>query len=185
MLIRYLDGGVNLIRLNSRPINWYQDCARLSSARSSQRLDWYLGDETFGWQAGAAPLYWFAGPVLNGTVSGNALEVTGLPPSTLVARPAEFVRLFPMLDGASALVSQVVTEASSDANGVAVLRLFDAVPDGVYPRVNIGDSDSRVFKATDISRPMQTARGNWFYEWTFREVFAHEVGGFNEVNPWD
>jgi hypothetical protein len=185
MLIRHIDGGADLVRLNSYPINWHLDQSRLAGLRSSDRLLW--SDETTPllWQSGGQPLYWFNGTVLAGTVSGDVIEVTGLPPGTLVCRPGEFVQVFSGLDSLDGPVAQVTAEAYSDADGVAMIRLFDPIPDGVYPRVNIGVSDSRVFEVTGIPSVAQPLGQNWFYDFSFSEVFADEVqGGFDEVNPW-
>lgn len=185
MLIRYLDGGANLVRLNSYPINWHLDHLALEGVRSSQPLAWQTNGNPLAWQTNGQPLLWFTGTVLSGTVSGDMLTVTGLPPGRIVARPGDFVRLFTAVSDAAGALSQVITEATSDSSGVAVLQLFDEVTPGAYARVNIGDSDSRVFEALEMPRAMQAVGSDWQYPWAFREVFEDEVdGGFDEVNPW-
>lgn len=181
-----LDGGTHLVRLNSTPVNWWLDAARLQSVRQSQPLTWQSGAVPLAWQSGAAPLKWFSGAVLTGTattVSGTpALSVAGLPPSQLVARPAEYVTLF--VDGGDLVgtTARVLTEARSDASGVAVIKLMSALSGA--GRVNIGTSESAVFKAETLPRAMQGIKGDWSYAWSFRQVFSDEVGGFTEVNPW-
>lgn len=184
MLIRYLDGGANLVRLNSYPINWHLDQARLEGVRSSQPLEWTTSGNPLAWQNGGQPLYWFTGTVISGVAAGNEIEVSGLPPNTLIARPADFVRAFGALGDTEGPIAQIVSEARSDSSGAAVLSLFEPLPAGAYARVNIGASESRVFEVQDIPQSPQPLGANWFYQWNFREVFADEVGGFNEVNPW-
>lgn len=182
-----LDGGVNLVRLNSTPVNWWLDAARLQALRQSQPLGWKTGDNPLAWQSGANPLKWFGGAVLTGaatTVGGvPALSVSGLPVSRLVARPAEYVTLFSGgLSDVVGVTARVLTEAWSDASGVAVIKLMSALTG--TGRANIGTSESAVFKADSMPRAMQGLNGDWSYAWSFRQVFSDEVGGFTEVNPW-
>lgn len=184
MLIRYLDGGANLVRLNSYPINWHLDQAQLEAVRSSQSLAWSAQADPLAWEAGGQPLYWFTGTVLSGGAVGSELTVTGFPPNTLIARPGDFVRVYAAIGDISGPIAQIVKQARSDANGAAVLSLFEPLPAGSYPRVSIGESESRVFEALDMPQSPQPLGANWFYQWNFSEVFADEVGGFNEVNPW-
>ena len=184
MLARFLDGGANLVRLSSYPINWHLDAARDKGLLSSTEIEWLNSGDPLAWTTGGQPLLWFDGTVLSGVVSGNEITVSGLPANMLVARPGDFLRAFVDLTGSDGDVSQVVTEARSDASGVAVIRLFDDLADGTYARVNLGDSDSRVFEAVELPRSHQPLGANWFFEWNFREVFADEVGGFNELDPW-
>lgn len=184
MLIRHLDGGANLVRLSSYPINWHLDQGRLESVRSSHPLAWTEQGFVLDWEESAQPLYWFTGALLTGVVSGDKIGVSGLPPNTLICRPGDFVRAFVDLSDNDGLVAQAVTKVFSNEAGFASIPLFDTLPDGEYPRVNIGASDSRVFEAVEMPRSPQPLGQNWFYQWNFREVFADEVGGFNEVNPW-
>ncbi len=185
MLIRHIDGGADLVRLNSYPINWHLDQSRLAGQRLSQQLLWSDDANPLLWQDGGQPLYWFNGTVLAGIVSGDTIEVTGLPPGKLVCRPGEFVQMFAVIADNDGPISQATAEAYSDADGVALIRLFDPVPAGDYARVNIGISDSRVFEVTSIPSVAQPVGQNWFYDFSFSEVFADEVqGGFEEVDPW-
>lgn len=186
MLKRFVAGGVGLVRLNSYPINWHLDAAAAASWRQSHRVSWSQSGDDVSWRDGADLVTWFSGAVLTGAAGTSGgwpiLTVTGLPPSRLVARPGEFVTLFASTADMTGATAQIVTEARSDADGVAVLRLFSALTGS--GRVNIGTSDTGVFKATTIPRSVQPVGGDWTYAWQFREVFADEVGGFTEVNPW-
>jgi hypothetical protein len=184
MLKRHLDGGANLVRLNSYPINWHLDQARLQGLRSSQPINWTTDAEPLAWTTGGEPLVWFDGTVVSGVASGTQIAVSGLPPRMLIARPGDFVRAFDGVSDATGPIAQATAEAITDDAGEAVIRLFEALPAGTYPRVNIGASDSRVFEAVELPRSPQPLGANWFYQWEFTEVFADEVGGFNEVNPW-
>lgn len=180
MLIRHLDGGANLVRLNSCPINRYNDAAALYALRASQPMDWQVGDNPLAWSSPG--LLWFTGTVVSGVASGSQIAVNGLPPNTLICRPGDFVRGLVALSDLDGPISQATAEATTDSAGAAVVKLFDPLPAGTYARVNIGASESRVFEVTDIPQAMNGRNEN--YPWRFREVFADETDGFVEVNPW-
>lgn len=188
ILKRHLEG-VHLVRLNSYPINWHFDSETDRLTRGSTRLLWTADGDPLDWTASSVPLYWFSGTVLAGTsttVSGAShLAVTGLPPSILVARPGEFVTVYPSVaNDTGAVTAQIAVPAYSDAGGAATLRLFDPIANGAWARVSIGTSQSAVFRPEAYPRARQPYIGNWEYEWAFREAFADEVGGFEEINPW-
>lgn len=186
MLKRFVAGGVGLVRLNSYPINWHLDAAAAKSWRQSHQITWSQSGAGVAWTDGASAVTWFSGAILSGVAGTSGgwptLTVTGLPPSRLVARPGEFVTMFASNSDQTGATAQVVTEARSNASGIAVLRLFSAMSGS--GRVNIGTSDTGVFEAVSIPRAVQPVSGDWSYAWSFREVFADEVGGFAEVNPW-
>jgi hypothetical protein len=189
VLKRLLAGGENLVRLQSYPINWVPDAVRLAGLRQSRPVLWAAGaDPDVSWSASGVPLVWFDGRLLTGAAGIDPagwpmLTVTGLPPSMLIARPAEFVTLYGALDATTGQVAQVMTEARSDAEGGAVLRLMSPLTGS--GRVSIGTSDTAVFEAVTLPRGVQPVQGDWSYSWSFREVFADEVpGGFEEINPW-
>lgn len=187
MLKRHLDGGVNLVRLNSSPINWHLDynqgSARFEARRGAHLLEWTSDGEELSWLDAGQPLYWFDGTVLTGVASGPVITVSNLPPNILVARPADVIKAYPVGVGAFSEVL-VTAEALSDADGVAVIKLFSAIPAGEYMRVNIGESQSRAFEVTEMPMSAQPLGQNWFYDWSFNEVFEDETDGFVEVNPW-
>lgn len=184
-LKRFISGGENLVRVNSYPINRVMDARASAASRQSQPVVWQDGGSQVDWESGGSPVLWYSGTVLTGVASTDAdgwpvLTVSGLAPNVLVARPAEFVTLFS--SGMTGATAQIVREAYSNASGVAVLRLFTALSGS--GRVNIGVSESAVFEAVSIPRAVQPVTGDWTYSWGFREVFADEVGGFEEINPW-
>ncbi|MGV6848553.1 MAG: hypothetical protein ACWA5A_09255 [Marinibacterium sp.] len=188
ILKRLLSGGENLVRLSSPPINWHLDATRMQGTRNADPVNWTDGGDPVNWTDGGDPVTWYEGTVVDGvsTTDGGwpAVEATGLPPNLLVARPAEFVTVF---SGPADLVGetvQVASEAWTDASGVASIRLMSALPfDG---RIDIGTRESAVFRPDAMPTPVQPLRQNWFYDWSFTEVFEDEVdGGFaNGVAPW-
>mgnify|MGYP001459223640 FL=1 len=115
-----------------------------------------------------------------------ALELdSGLRPSRLVARPGEFLTAFADHDDTVGHTVQITAPARSNSDGVAVIRLFEALPDLTDARVNIGVADTGAFLPVgEYPRAAQNLSGDWSYSWSFREVFPEEVGGFVEVNPW-
>ena len=183
MMKRLLEG-VNAVRLRSKPINSQKYSSKIGGVTP---VRWTADDTQLDWTAGASDLLWFSGTVFlaTTTTSGGypAVSVTGLPPSTLVARPGEFIRLFADSNGGEH-VSQVLAPAYSDENGAALIKVLDALPSLTEVPVNFGDRASAVFKPISYPRAVQPVRGDWTYDWQFREVFADEVGGFEEVDPW-
>lgn len=181
-----LDGGINLVRLNSTPVNWWLDAQRLQALRQSQPLAWEVEENPLAWTTGGQPLRWFSGTLLTGTATtvgaAPAVSVTGLPPLTLIARPAEYVTLFANPADTVGTTARVLTEARSNDAGVAVIRLMSALSG--TGRINLGTSESAVFRPDALPRAVQGLSGDWGYSWTFRQVFADEVGGFTEVDPW-
>jgi len=187
MLKRFLEG-IHLVRLHSYPINWHLDTTEKGIRRGNVYSD--LG-VTF-------------------------IEVFGLQPDTLVARPADFIRLLISADpntelselpwansedplvwensgqpvtwyhgsGNLGISVQVTQPVFSDDTGRAVIPVFETVPDQNEIYLIFGASDTGAFRPISYPRSVQPASGNWSYDWEFREVFADEVGGFVEVDPW-
>lgn len=185
MLKRFL-GGVHAVRLRSYPINWWLDAQRNRAQLQKQELEWTASGLDLDWTSGGAPLIWYTGVPLTGTIGTadgwDIVTVTGLPPNMLVARPGEFVtaRSSPTDEGTTA---QVVAPARSDASGVAVIRLFEPLAYG--GTIELGASDTGVFYPVGpYPRSVQPVSSNWHYDWSFREVFEDEVGGFEEIDPW-
>ena len=174
-LKRYLDGGQHYVRLVSRRINRgpaYPDALRQS------------GVLTYSGAPGTWVGPWYTGTVLTATRQSPAftLQVEGLPPSTTVAWPGEFVTVYRASDQAESTV-MVSRPAQSNGSGVANIRtVTEASWSG---RINIGTSETAVFAAMGIPRAARPLSGDWFYDWSFREVFASELsGGFEEIDPW-
>lgn len=191
-LWRQIDGGVHLVALLSPPANWHIDAQSEwgygapggFSGLGTQPLSWTDGGAPLGWTSGGDPLAWFTGSLAQATPgtddNGHFVTVTGLPPSQLVIRPAEVVRSYPP-GNLVGVTSRAITAAYSNASGVAVVRLFDAVPAGT---ISLGASERRVFEVTNQPFAAQPVGKNWAITWQFREVLPHEITDPVEVNPW-
>jgi len=182
-LKRLLDGGVNLVRLNSPAVNWHLD-ALSAGGLVTAPVRWEDSEGVMEWTHGGDPLLWFTGPVLVATVTMldgfAALSVSGLTPGRLVCRAFDVVRVYAA--GVSAGTARVVRTVHADNSGVAVIPLHSALPAGI---VSIGDQESAVFEAMDMPRSPQPMGQNWFYQWNFREVLADEIpGDTSELDPW-
>lgn len=187
MLKRFLEGR-HAVRLNSYPINWHLDALN-PGARASTPLFWRDGGVDLEWTDGGTELLWYDGTLLTGTTWTDLkgfprITVYGLPPNTLVARPGEFLTAFADEDDTTGTTVQIVNEVTTNANGEALIRLFSSLGTLTNVRVNIGTSDTGVFKPVQMPRSVQPVGANWTYSWQFREVFSDEVGGFTEVDPW-
>ncbi len=187
MLKRLLKGGSNLVRLNSKPINWYLSAQAETESRSALDLLWTEGSVDLEWDDVTTELLWYDGTILTGVIgtSGgyNIVTVSNLPPLTLVARPGEFITSFVDSDDTVGSTAQVLAPAVSQANGTAVIRLYSAL--ATSGRINIGVADTGVFRVIgEMPRAVQGFDSDWSYGWQFEEVFSDEVGGFTEVTGW-
>ena len=176
-----IDRGTLLVRMSASAAIPHLARTRLGNAR----VEWLDGATELLWTDGSADLLWFENdrPGVAGTVDGwPALTVSGLPPSRIVIRPGEMVTLIdPATDARQ--TSRALRVTRSDADGVAVIRLLDAMTG--TGQVSLGGAESLVLEADGLPRAVQPATGPWAYEWSFREAFADEVpGGFAEVDPW-
>ncbi|AGT07908.1 hypothetical protein [Paracoccus aminophilus] len=190
MLKQLLEGGIHAVRLQSTPINWWLDeQARQELGFDSGPFDWRAGGgpNPLAWQTGSGPnrlLFLTGSAVVAGTVTASGLfanmPLTGLPPRTRIAAPGDFIRIYDLADATRWEVARVVREAVTTASGTVTLRL-DRVPSITGGRVNLTGQDEGVFRVDGpLPRAMQTVSGDWSYTWSFREVFADEVGGFTE-----
>lgn len=192
MLKQLLAGGVHGVRLKSSPINWYLDQLQRETALNSTPLYWRTGSDPLAWQTGGQPLLWYRGGSggniatgIPGTSGGwNTLLVSGLPARRLVARPGDYIRCYEPDDPDVWQIARVVRPATTNAAGSVTVRLDRPVT--ISPcRVNMAGQDEAVFRVEgDLPRAVQPVSGDWSYTWNFREVFADEVGGFAEVDPW-
>ena len=186
-LIELLRGGMHCVRLYSMPIDTVLGHGR--EGRQSVHLYWSDSGVDLEWTDGAAELLWYDGTILTGTTGTDGsgwsiITVSGLPVSRLVAKPSEFLTVFANEDDATGTTVRVLAPAYSDASGVAVIRLHESPGSFTDARVNIGTRDTGVFRPVSMPRVPQTISGDWTYPWEFREVFADEVGGFTELDPW-
>lgn len=189
-----LAGGQHLVRLTSPPINWHMDASRLFRTRGAPRINWFEGDQVLNFEEGSDALNWYDGAIIDGTVTTDdgwpavsvvaaADSVIKLPPDTLIARPGEFVTVFQDETDFTGATRRVLTAAHTDDTGTAVIRLFEALP--FSGRVDIGTNETAVFRPVSTPSQTQPQRANWFFDWSWEEVFADEyVGGFTDVDPW-
>lgn len=180
-------GGENLVRLRSRPINRLRSDLDLKGRRQSELVSWVsVDDPSVEWSDGD-PVPWLTGVVISGvsiTDSSGfpALRISGGPPNTLIARPGEFLTLFESSGAPEGVTARVMTAARTDAAGGCDIRLMSALSGA--GRVNIGTSESAIFRVVDLSESVQPRFGDWTYSMRCEEVFADEVGALSEVDPW-
>lgn len=185
VLKELLEGGENLVRLAAQPVNWYFNEFKDASFRRTSALLWKTGITDLEWTTGGTELLWMYGEVLSGntgTLDGiDFVTVTGLPASTLIAKPGEYVtgRLLSDPHGVGS-TAMVLKPAYSNGAGTARIFLLSAL---AYDElIEINAKPSMVFQVPDdLPEAVQPLDGNWEYEWVFRQVFSDEVGGFNEV----
>lgn len=188
MLKSLLRGGIHAVRLQSSPINWWVDEQRRRGADlNAPPMVWRVQGSTdpLTWRTEAAqPLRWFSGIVVRGGVPsahpfGGYLPAWGLPPQTLVGRPGDFIRIHDLASDASE-VARLMRPAMTNAAGEVTLKL-DRMPTIQNGRISMSGQDEGVFQVDGpLPRAVQPIAGDWQYTWSFREVFAEEVGGFTE-----
>lgn len=184
-----LEGGKNLIRMNSMPVNWYFDEVEIEAGLKPDVLNWTDAATPMTWTDAGTEMVWLTSPALSGTtgISGgfNYVDVSGLPPSTLIARPGEYITGYSednLSDGTAEPV-RVLRPAYSDASGDCRIFLTAALTDTFH--VEINSKKSSVFMVEgQLPSALQPVDGNWTYTWNLREVFSDEVDGFTEINPW-
>lgn len=104
-----------------------------------------------------------------------AWRVTGLPPGYPLTRPGDTFTV-------AGVPYQAVNAAVANASGVADIRVIGATAGS--GALLLDQVETAVFRADATPEPRQGVGQNWIYSWSFREIFADEVGGFNEVDPW-
>ena len=155
--------------LRNNILTWTDSSTELLWTDNSTTLTWYDGDFTLTGEPATDSGY-------------NALTVSGLPPSQIIARPSELVSV---TDGTTTETAFVMKTATSDAAGVATIRTDKVAAFTLSGLVSIGHGESVVFEAAGVPRSVQGVERAFGFQWDFREVFADEyAGGFVEVNPW-
>lgn len=182
-----LAGGEHLVRLNSMPVNWYFDEDVSRRTDSPTALNWTSGGTTLNWTSGGVTLNWgTGGNVLPGTLGSSGgwpfVQISGLPPGALIARPGEYVTGY-NTNGTDPTTAKVLRPAYANSAGFATIYLMTALDYAEH--VSINSLESAVFQIDgDLPSATQPVDGNWSYTWPFREVFSDEVGGFTEIDPW-
>lgn len=196
ILKELLEGGIHAVRLLSSPINWHLDeldRRRLIPAGGPLAFLAGSGPDPLTWRAGSGPnpLRLFTSSVATaGSVTffgaGHAwMWVKGLPPTTMVGRPGDFIRIYDLADSSVFETLRLLRPAVTNSSGAVQLSLATR-PTISGGRVVMAAQDEAVFRVDGpLPRAVQPATGDWRYSWSFREVFADEVGGFTErASTW-
>lgn len=181
-LWRYLDGGVNLVRLSSflLPCNGAID-RRL---RGAQPFEWETPPAPIPWITPPSTITWFDGVILSYTITTQdgfpAVRVTGLPPNSIVAVPGEFITVW---IGSNTETHMIAAESISNGSGVATITLVSRP--SATGQISIGTRETGVFEIVGgWPNVMTRSRFSENYTLQFRQVFEDERGPFNYVNPW-
>ncbi|WP_290690130.1 MULTISPECIES: hypothetical protein [unclassified Haematobacter] len=189
-LKRLLEGGTHLVRLDSYPLN-PDEPEFPDGVLNSEPFEWLegAGPDPLGWQALGGDLRWFQSPpLLASAVSPPGanpawVQVDGLPPNELIAMPGQFVTILSG-DPEVKSVRMILAPVMSDASGSAAIKFEGERPVNIR-RVQIGTQESSAFEALSIPRAPRVVNSDWFYDWSFLEVFEDETAGFVEVDPWN
>lgn len=190
MLKRLLEG-TKLVRLHSYPINWY-----LGQEKPRQMTGNVVNMNGFTniVVAGFTPFEVVMKPAEFILVKSASVDNTALTPlswetpdgplswSNDLNTNTESLTWF--TGGQNTYTVQSITAAKADDTGTAYIPVVETLPDETDAEVTLRASASGVFRPVDYPRAVQPLTGNWTYQWAFREVFADEVGGFREINPW-
>lgn len=154
MLGQLLEGGVHAVRLKSWSPNWYLD------ALPQPGFNWLSLSLTATATTSAGMAAW---------------SIAGLPPMFPLIKPGDRFMV-------GAAVYQAVNEVVADATGVAIARVMGTTSGS--GAVTLSAQETAVFRPGAIPEAPQTPGSDFVFSWSFREIFADEVGGFTEVDPW-
>lgn len=185
MMNRLWAGAPHLTRVTCLPTIWH--LAQRGLDLTSLPLEWQHSADDLAWSHDGDDLEWFSGayltpgePVTDGGWHG--LQVSGLPPSTIVARPSQLVTV---RAGGAAETAYSLDVARSDTNGDALIRTDKPEAFSISGVVSIGEAEVITFEAVDVPRAVQGLDGDFIYQWDFREVFEDEYpDGWTLVSPW-
>jgi hypothetical protein len=187
MLKRFLEG-VHLVRLYSYPIAWHLDRPEKVVRRGRVYTD---NGQTYVEVFGMKPSALVLRPADFLTLFLPSGTTTDLQPLSWLtgANPLAWLNGSDPLTWFNGqpyggMTVQVTQPVQSDSSGRAIVPVFEPVPDQADIYLISGACDTGVFRPLQYPRAMQPVMGNWEYDWQFREVFADEVGGFAEVDPW-
>ncbi len=188
MLKRHLEG-VHLVRLHSYPIAWHLDRPERVVARGDVYTD--LG-QTYVRVYGLKPdtqvcrpadFLTLFHPSGQDSMFDELSWQNGPDPLTWQTDGTDPMPWFYSTPYGGTTV-QVTRPVVSSSSGVAEVPVFETVPDHTQVYLIFGTAATGAFRPVSYPRAVQPNTGNWSYDWQFREVFADEVGGFVEVNPW-
>jgi hypothetical protein len=181
MLNMEWEGKPNLTRLPCLQSLWH--LSRAGQDLASTILSWTDNGTDMLWTEGSTDMLWvnyYGDPATD--AGYNALTVSGLPASQIIARPSELISVS---DGTTTETAYVLITTKSNADGVATIRTNKASAFTLSGLVSIGHSENVVFEASSVPRSVQGVGDAFGYQWDLTEVFADEYpGGFVELNPW-
>ena len=181
-LWRYLDGGINLVRLSSCRIPYGRTVP--DAQRGVKPLDWSMPPQDLSWQSRDTEFTWVTRMGFDFTIeetgTPTVIHSTGLPANAVIAIPGEFATV--SVDGEQEAI-MITNKVVSDANGAVRIHLQRTpLGDG---EVSIGTRETGVF---ELASPWPTVMNRLNlpenYGLQFREVFADERGPFVELDPW-
>tara|TARA_R110000851_G_scaffold168602_2_gene314480 strand:- start:1017 stop:1766 length:750 start_codon:yes stop_codon:yes gene_type:complete len=184
MFKEYLNGGVNLIRLDITSSIWHFARAGSNPLLSNFPIEWTEGSTDLFWTTGGTELLWFEKDfyaTAQGTNGGFPyITVEGLPPNTMVIRPHELITIYK--DGGTSS-QRSIRPATSNASGVATI--YTKVAFSGIGTVSLGSKESVMFRVNgSLPRAVQPQSGEWTYEWSLEEAFSDEYTTLTEINPW-
>jgi hypothetical protein len=171
---RILRGGANYVRLCERQVS------RHVAAQGRDRgLAWTSGGEDLAWTSGAGALSWrydLSFPALLSAVGAEpAVKLTGLTAGVRYADAGERLAI-------GGHVRTTLGPIVGDAAGACTVRLDEAFPAG--GQAIIGASETGIFEVLEMPRAARPVGQGYGFDWSFREVFADEIGLHSERDPW-
>lgn len=104
-----------------------------------------------------------------------AWRIAGVPPGFPLMKPGERFRV-------GGALYQAVNRVVANASGVAIARVLTATSGS--GALTLRAQETAVFRPESIPTAPQTPGADFIFRWSFREVFADEVGGFVDIDPW-
>lgn len=185
-----LQGGTHLVRLSSFPLN-PDEPEFPPGVLDGSPIEWLEGSgpDPLGWQAMGGQMRWFTSAPITASASSPTgsnpawIQLEGLPPNELIAMPGQFVAIYygnPEVSETRMIIAPVI----SDSSGSAKMNIAGERPANIR-RVVIGVQENSAFEALSIPRSPRVVNSDWFYDWSFLEVFEDETSGFVEIDPWN
>ena len=185
---------VHAVRLYSFPIN-HRDPVGLKPPVLAEELGWRTvpPDEDLGWEAPPDTLRWFTGAYYSAsaaeftpTFTNNGMgrgDVTGLPVSQPVANVGSHCTVFNK-DGTAFETRRLLRSVRGDSSGEA--SIWTTEPFTLEGKIEFNSRDTGVFRLQGAPRNLKPSTpADHEIACSFREVFADECGGFNEIpNLW-
>lgn len=192
---RLLRGGIHAVRLHSHAINLGDQLGR-EVPTGAEPLEWLtpgISGEHLGWSYGGEPMVWFTGAyyspnpfpltLLSPNNGMGRADVSGLPPSTDIARVGQFATVFN--EAGTAYEARMLLRPVR-SNGAGEASIWTDEPFTAAGNVEFDYRDTGIFLPDELPRVVRPAWSNFRATWSFREVFADEIDPdtFVEVDPW-